>query len=109
MVEVRHFLTNTGRSVFAEWFNALNDKKAQSIITARITRMTAGNFGDSKQVQGAVRELRIDYGPGYRIYYAVTGSTVVLLLCGGDKRRQSADIQRAVDYWTDFKERKKCQ
>jgi len=67
--------------------------------------MSLGNFGDCKPVSGGVRELRVDHGPGYRVYYAMEGKQVVLLLCGGDKRRQSADIRRALTFWNDYKDR----
>ncbi len=66
-------------------------------LPPRISRVAAGNFGDAKSVGGAVHELRIDYGPGYRVYYTRRGKVVVLLLCGGDKRTQSKDIRKAKD------------
>ncbi len=72
---------------------------------ARIDRLAAGNFGDCKSLRGGLYELRIDWGPGYRIYYAVLGKTCVLLLCAGDKRSQSRDIKRALEYWNDYKDR----
>jgi putative addiction module killer protein len=64
-----------------------------------------GNFGDCKALRDGVSELRIDWGPGYRVYFAMAGRTTVLLLCGGDKRKQAADIKRAVEYWRDYKRR----
>lgn len=70
-----------------------------------INRLKAGNFGDCKTLRGGVSELRIDYGPGYRVYFSRVGKLIVLLLCGGDKRTQEADIQRAIDYLADFKRR----
>lgn len=67
--------------------------------------MAAGNFGDCKPCREGVWELREDFGPGYRVYCARSGKTVVLLLCGGDKRKQDADISRAVEYWKDYQRR----
>lgn len=79
--------------------------KARARIVARIDRLSLGNFGDCKPLREGVSELRIDWGPGYRVYYAMLGRTCVLLLCGGDKRRQSSDIKLAIKYLQDFKER----
>ena len=74
-------------------------------IAARIARLAAGNFGDCKPLRDGVWELRIDWGPGYRVYYAMSGRVCVLLLWGGDKRKQAADIARAVEYWNDYQRR----
>jgi len=71
----------------------------------RINRLAAGNFGDTKPLRHGLCELRIDWGPGYRVYYALLGRVCVLLLCGGDKRKQSADIGRALECLKDYKER----
>ncbi|WP_319942011.1 type II toxin-antitoxin system RelE/ParE family toxin [Rhodopseudomonas palustris] len=73
----------------------MSDLRARLQIVRRIDRIAAGNFGEAKSVGGAVKELRIDYGPGYRVYYTRRGDTVVILLCGGDKRTQSKDIRKA--------------
>ncbi|UYO42031.1 type II toxin-antitoxin system RelE/ParE family toxin [Rhodopseudomonas palustris] len=80
---------------FTNWLAALSDLRARLQIVRRIDRIAAGNFGEAKSVGGAVKELRIDYGPGYRVYYTRRGDTVVILLCGGDKRTQSKDIRKA--------------
>ncbi|AVT80465.1 type II toxin-antitoxin system RelE/ParE family toxin [Rhodopseudomonas palustris] len=80
---------------FTNWLAALSDLRARLQIVRRIERIAAGNFGDAKSVGGAVKELRIDYGPGYRVYDTRRGDTVVILLCGGDKRTQSKDIRKA--------------
>jgi putative addiction module killer protein len=77
------------------WFTGLRDQRAKARILARIRRLSIGNFGDTKTVGGGVSELRIDYGPGYRIYFARRGTLLVLLLTGGDKSRQQADIAAA--------------
>jgi putative addiction module killer protein len=83
--------------VFAEWFSRLKDREARARITVRIRRLSLGNPGDVKPVGRGVSEMRIDYGPGYRVYFLRRGDTVVVLLCGGDKRTQDRDIARAVE------------
>lgn len=80
---------------FKAWLVALRDKRARTIISARIGRLQRGLRGDVKSVGGGVSELRIDLGPGYRVYFAERGVTLVILLCGGDKDSQSRDIRRA--------------
>ena len=82
-------------SEFAEWLRRLVDKKAKARIAARINAATVGNFGDAKPVGNGISEMRIDFGPGYRIYYTRIGSIVYVLLCGGDKSSQRADIMKA--------------
>ena len=91
MIEIRQ------TEVFAEWFAGLRDRAARARITVRIRRLSLGNPGDVKPVGGGVSEMRVDYGPGYRVYFARRGGTVVVLLCGGDKRRQDRDITRALE------------
>jgi putative addiction module killer protein len=83
--------------VFVTWFTALRDREARARITARIRRLSLGNPGDVKPVGGGVSEMRIDYGPGYRVYFIGRGDVVVVLLCGGDKRTQDRDIARAIE------------
>ena len=100
--EVRHYCTADGADVFGAWFDGLRDRQTQGRIAARVDRLALGLFGDAKSLREGVRELRIDYGPGYRVYFALAGHTVVLLLCGGDKRTQRTDITRAVRYWVEF-------
>jgi putative addiction module killer protein len=80
---------------FKTWIRGLKDKIAQSIINARIRRISAGNFGDTKSVGGSISELIIDYGPGYRVYFTRRGQKIIILLCGGDKSKQSRDIETA--------------
>jgi len=89
---------------FQKWIQGLKDRIAQSIITARIRRISCGNFGDVKSVGDSVYELRIDYGPGFRVYFVRQGQTVILLLCGGDKSTQRRDIETAVRIALNFKE-----
>ena len=80
---------------FAEWFAALRDARARSRIAARIVRVEAGNFGDCKSVGNSVSELRIDHGPGYRVYFTIRDRELVILLCGGDKGSQRRDVAKA--------------
>ncbi|MEZ0469638.1 type II toxin-antitoxin system RelE/ParE family toxin [Luteimonas salinilitoris] len=80
---------------FAEWHAGLRDLQARIAIARRIERMAAGNLGDAKSVGGGVSELRVDAGPGYRVYFTRRRGVVVILLCGGDKHSQTADIRRA--------------
>lgn len=89
---------------FDVWLSGLADERAQARIARRIDRLAAGNPGDVKPVGSGVSELRIDYGPGYRVYFARRGQLVVLLLCGGDKRTQAADIKRAIAMAKEWKE-----
>lgn len=105
MYEVWHYLTASGRNVIGEWMDSLRDADAEARITARIGRLAAGNFGDCRSVGDGVWELRVYWGPGYRVYYTIAGKSVVLLLCAGDKRTQTSDIRRAKGYWKDYKER----
>ena len=80
---------------YARWFARLRDERAKARVLARVRRLALGNIGDARSVGGGVSELRIDYGPGYRIYFAWRGVALVLLLTGGDKSRQWADIAKA--------------
>jgi putative addiction module killer protein len=105
VIEVRHYVSRAGKDVFDEWLSRLADAHAQAKIAIRINRLVAENFGDSKPLRQGVCELRIDWGPGYRVYYAMQGRVCVLLLCGGEKRKQSSDIDRALEYLRDYKER----
>jgi putative addiction module killer protein len=105
MIEVRRYVTSDGTDVVGEWLSSLKDMRARAKIAVRIDRLSAGNFGDCKPLREGLSELRIDEGPGYRLYYAMVGRAYVLLLCGGDKRKQSADIKRALAYFRDYKER----
>lgn len=100
---IEHYRAPDGTDVFGTWFDRLRDWPTQQRIAARLDRLTLGLFGDTKALREGVHELRIDVGPGFRVYYALTGRTVVLLLCGGDKRTQRKDIARAVAYWRDFR------
>ena len=105
MHDIRDYVTQDGKDPFKDWIASLADRMARARLLARVQRMAAGNFGDCKPLDGGVWELRIDHGPGYRVYYARAGSRLVLLLIGGDKRRQQIDISTALDYWQDWQRR----
>lgn len=105
MYQIEHYLNSDGRDPFADWLASLADRRARAFAVVRVGRMEAGAFGDCKPVGAGVWEARIDYDPGYRVYYARAGNRLILLLTGGDKRKQKADIARAVDYWKDWQER----
>src|SRR5947209_16389159 len=99
MIEVRQ------TAEFKNWLHRLRDRNAYVRIVARIRRMELGNPGDAKSVGAGVMEMRIDYGPGYRVYYTQRAATIVILLCGGDKRIQKQDIGRALAVARDLSER----
>jgi putative addiction module killer protein len=107
MMEVLHFVNESGCDMVRQWLDELHDARAAARIVMRMDRLANGNFGDCKPLRDGVWELRIDYGPGYRVYYAMEGRTCVLLLCGGDKRKQVSDIERAIGYWNNYKRRTK--
>ena len=103
---IEHYLAaSSGQDVYSGWLRRLRDSQAKVAVIRRVARMELGNFGDHRFCRDGVWELRIDVGPGYRVYYALSGHRLVLLLCGGDKRTQDADIERAVDYWQDWQRR----
>jgi putative addiction module killer protein len=103
--EFRIYVTSAGRAPFSEWLDSLNDHRARYAIKARLDRVGLGNLGDCKPVGEGVDELRIDLGPGYRVYFGQEGNQIILLLCGGVKRTQSSDIARARAYWKDYRRR----
>jgi putative addiction module killer protein len=94
------------RAPFGVWRDGLGDIKTKAAIAARIGRLQSGNFSDSRSIGGGALENRIDFGPGYRIYYGISGDKMILL-CGGDKSTQDGDIETAQGYWEDYKERAK--
>jgi putative addiction module killer protein len=102
--KIEHFLSDD-QNIYLNWLNRLRDKQAKIAIIRRMARVESGNFGDHRYCRDGVWEMRIDMGPGYRIYYALTGQRVLLLLCGGDKRTQDADISRSVIYFNDWQRR----
>jgi putative addiction module killer protein len=106
MIEVVQYETEEGKCPFADWFDSL-DARAATKVRAAIARMEAGNPGDVKSVGEGISERRIDWGPGYRVYFGRDGEKVIVLLVGGTKRRQSDDIDRAKAFWSDYKKRRK--
>jgi putative addiction module killer protein len=104
-MELRYYQTSVGERPFVDWFESLNDKQARARIDARLARIAGGNLGDVKPVGQGVMELRIDWGSGYRVYFARLGQVIVLLLCGGDKGTQQRDIKRAKAHFEDYKAR----
>lgn len=105
MLEIRHYLTAQGDDVFGTWLDNLRDRKAAYKIIVRIQRLALGNAGDFRVLNSGVSELRIDSGPGYRVYCARAGKTLILLLCGGDKATQRKDIENAKRYLKDYQKR----
>ena len=105
LIELRTYLTADERTPFDEWLASLRDVQARARIRARLARVQTGNFGDFKPLQDGVQELRIDHGPGYRVYLSRQGPVVVLLLCGSDKSGQAAASKQAVAYLNDWRKR----
>lgn len=105
MFELIHYQIGGGPDLFGQWLDSLKDRQTKARIAVRLIRLENGNFGDCKPVGDGVWELRIDWGPGYRVYYAVENKRVLLLCNGGDKRTQSADIKIAIARWEEWKAR----
>ncbi|EAW34219.1 type II toxin-antitoxin system RelE/ParE family toxin [Lyngbya sp. PCC 8106] len=103
--EIRRYIKVDGKIPFSDWIDSLQDRKARLKIKLRLDRVEEGNLGDYRSVSEGVFELRLNYGPGYRIYFGQVGFTIILLLCGGDKKTQVKDIQTAQKYWRDYNAR----
>ena len=106
MIEIREYLTDDGISLFRRWFNALNAPAALKVRTA-VARMETGNLSNTKGVGSGVSECRIDFGPGYRVYFGKVGTQLIILLGGGIKKRQQQNIAAAQERWTVYKARKR--
>jgi putative addiction module killer protein len=104
MLEIRYYLTADRRQPFAEWFVDL-DPVARAKVARAVVRMEQGNLSNVKSVGGGVLEYRIDFGPGYRVYFGRDGDTLVILLSGGSKKRQQRNIEAAWTSWQDYKRR----
>jgi putative addiction module killer protein len=101
--QIEKYLRPDGKCPFDDWMTSLRDQRARAKIRTRIDRVQLGNLGNCEPVGGGVSELKIDYGPGYRVYFGQVGTKLVILLCGGDKSSQSEDIKKAIEYWEDYK------
>lgn len=104
---ILNYVLPTGQQPVEDWLAGLTDVKGRAKIRARINRFRAGNPGNFRMVGPGILELKIDFGPGYRLYYAKVGDKIILLLCGGDKTTQSTDIKTAGEYLSDYKRRTK--
>ena len=104
-MELRRYQTAEGRVPYSEWLRDM-DSSTAGRVSAYVDRIKSGNFGKSEPVGQGVSELKIDFGPGYRVYYIRDGSMVVVLLCGGDKSSQQADIRQAHEFAADYRRRK---
>ena len=106
VLDVREYLSADGSSSYAKWFNDLN-ASAAARVTIAVTRMAQGNLSNAKSVGGGLQEYRIDFGPGYRIYFGRDGERLLILLGGGTKKRQRDDIRNAQALWDEYRRRKK--
>ena len=106
-MKIVHYTTEDGADLYQKWLDSLRDNRARIAVLRRIDRAALGNFGDHKSCRDGVSEMRVNLGSGYRVYYFQHGQTLVVLLCGGDKRTQDADISKAVDYKANFLRRMK--
>ena len=106
MIEIKEYVATIGRSLFAGWFDRLNAPAAAK-VTVAVNRLGYGNRSNTKGVGGGVFECRIEFGPGYRLYFALDGNTLIVLLGGGTKKRQQKVIERAKDHWREYKRRKR--
>ena len=102
-MEIREYVSRDGKKPFIDWLMKLRDQHARKIILAQIDRLEMGNTSHCKSLSGGLHELRIRYGPGYRVYFGNTGEHIILLLCGGNKTSQQRDIKRARLYWRDYR------
>ena len=105
MINLVRYQQTNGDEPLSDWLNGVRDKMAQARVRIRLRQVEAGNFGDCESVGEGVSELRVHVGAGYRVYFGRHGQTVVVLLCGGDKRTQTSDIKRAKLFWADWKGR----
>lgn len=100
--EARYYIAASGRAPCEEWLENLKDRQGRAMIRARIRRLEIGNPGKYRPVGQGVMELKINFGPGYRVYYGEDGNSLVILLCGGDKSTQDRDIKKAQEFWSDY-------
>ena len=100
--ELLNYITEDGRCPFEDWLNGLKDLTGRALIRKRLNRVRLGNLGNIRSLGDGVAELKVDFGPGYRVYFGEDGPRIVVLLVGGDKGSQQRDITKAKDYWRDY-------
>lgn len=105
-LEVLRYQTTEGEQPYTTWVRGLRDRRAANLIQTRVDRIESGHFGAVRHINGKVWEIKIDFGPGYRVYYLRDGHRIVVLLSGGDKSSQERDIRRAEQYAADYGRRK---
>ena len=105
--KLKIYQTSDGKVPFVKWFNSIKDQKTRAKIKTRLDRAEEGNLGEYRSVGQGVFELKINFGPGYRIYYGLEGDEIIIILCGGDKSTQQKDVLKAQQYWADYKGRQK--
>ncbi len=105
MYQLQHYTSVAGEDLFGKWLNGLRDPLTRARVAARLIRLENGNLGDCKFIKEGVWELRLDFGSGYRIYYAMAGKNILLLCEGGDKRTQPTDIKMAINRWAEWQSR----
>ena len=103
--EIRHFKSESGTDVFGEWLDGMSEPLTRSRIEVRLARVERGLFGVVEYLSDGVSEFKLDFGPGYRIYFGKDGKRIIILLCAGDKSTQKKDIKRAIEYWKDYQGR----
>ncbi len=102
MKQIKYYVTDNEKCPFLIWLKSL-DKSTSARIDSRLIRLTEGNYGDCKQIDTNISELRFKFGSGYRIYYTEENNTIILLLCAGDKKTQSKDVKKAKEYYNEWK------
>ena len=105
MYQLQHYTSVAGEDLFGKWLNGLRDPQVRARVAARLIRLENGNLGDCRPIKAGVWELKLDFGAGYRVYYALADKNIVLLCEGGDKRSQSTNIKTAVNRWNEWQSR----
>lgn len=105
MYQLQHYTSVAGEDLFGKWLDGLRDPQVRARVSARLIRLENGNLGDCRPIKAGVWELKLDFGPGYRVYYALADKKLVLLCQGGDKRTQHTDIKMAIERWNEWQSR----
>lgn len=100
--QIEIYCSTNGKKPFISWIESLKDKKIRYRVKERLDRIAIGNMGDCKSIRQGVSELRLDFGPGYRVYFGEENQKIIILLCAGDKSTQERDIKKAIQYWEDY-------